>query len=137
MAHGAAGSPAGDDDAVIYRVLADLVVGLHAGFVLFVLLGGLVVLRWRRVVWVHLPCVAWAVAIELGGWICPLTPLENRLRTAAGQAGYEGGFIEHYLIPVLYPDTLTRSMQAGLALLALSVNVVVYLWVLSRRRGRR
>ena len=118
-------------------MLADVVVALHLGFVLFVVLGGLLALRWRRVAWLHVPCVVWGVAIGIGGWICPLTPLENRLRLDAGEAGYEGGFIEHYLVPVLYPDVLTRAMQTGLALMALSINVAVYLWIVLRRRARR
>jgi hypothetical protein len=122
---------------VIYRLLADAVVVAHLGFVLFVVLGGLIVMRWTRVAWVHLPSVAWAVVLELAGWICPLTPLENRLRRAAGGAGYEGGFIEHYLVPVLYPDALTPSMQIGFAVFALSVNVAVYLWIFLRRQKRR
>jgi hypothetical protein len=122
---------------VIYRLLADVVLVLHLGFVLFVVLGGLLVMRWRRLAWLHLPCVAWGVALELAGWICPLTPLENRLRRASGGAGYEGGFIEHYLVPVLYPDGLTRSTQIGLALFAVSVNLAVYLWIVMRWRRRR
>jgi hypothetical protein len=122
---------------VIYRVLADVVVVLHLAFVLFVVLGGWIVLRRPRVAWIHLPAVAWAVVLELAGWICPLTPLENRLRRAAGGVGYEGGFIEHYLVPVLYPGSLTRSMQIGFAVFALSVNVALYLWMVLRwRKGR-
>lgn len=122
---------------VIYRLLADVVVVVHLGFVLFVVLGGLIVMRWPRLAWIHLPSVAWAVALELAGWICPLTPLENRLRRAAGGAGYDGGFIEHYLLPILYPDVLTRSMQIAFAVFALSVNVAVYLWIFLRWRKRR
>jgi len=121
---------------VIYRLLADVVVALHLGFVLFVVLGGLLVIRWRRLAWLHLPTVVWAIVIELAGWICPLTPLENRLRRAAGAGGYEGGFVEHYVVPVLYPDVLTRPMQVGIAVFVLSVNVAVYLWIVVRRRAR-
>jgi hypothetical protein len=122
---------------VIYRLLADLVVVVHIGFVVFVVLGGLLVIRWRLLVWLHLPAVVWAVVLELAGWICPLTPLENRLRRAAGGGGYEGGFIEHYAVPVLYPEVLTRRMQLGLAVFVLSVNVAVYLWIVLRWRARR
>ena len=109
---------------------------LHFAFVLFVVLGGLLVLRWPRMAWLHLPAVAWGAGIEFLGWICPLTPLEIRLRQAAGLAGYEGGFVEHYLLPVLYPETLTRSVQVVLGFLVLVVNVVIYGWVV-RSRSRR
>jgi len=122
---------------VVYRLLADVIVVVHLGFVVFVVLGGLLVIRWRRLVWLHLPAVIWVIALELAGWICPLTPLENRLRRAAGGGGYEGGFVEHYLVPVLYPDVLTRRMQVGLAVFVLSVNVAVYLWIVLRSRPPR
>jgi len=128
--------PRDNNDPVIYRLLADVVVALHLGFVLFVVLGGLLVIRWPRLAWLHLPTVVWAIVIELAGWICPLTPLENRLRRAAGAGGYEGGFVEHYVVPVLYPDVLTRPMQVGIAVFVLSVNVAVYLWIVVRRRAR-
>lgn len=121
---------------LFYRLLADVVVGFHFAFVGFALLGGWIVLRWPRVAWVHLPVVAWAVLIELAGWICPLTPLENHLRRAAGQAGYDGGFVEHYVMPVLYPDELTRAMQVAIGLFALVVNVAIYTWII-RRKGVR
>jgi len=122
---------------VIYRLIADVVVVVHLGFVVFVVLGGLLVIRWRRLAWLHLPAVVWGIFIELAGWICPLTPIENRLRRAAGGGGYEGGFVEHYVVPVLYPDVLTPRMQVGLAVFVLSVNVAVYLWIVLRRRTRR
>ena len=115
-------------------MMADVVVVVHLGFVVFVVLGGLLVIRWRRLAWLHLPAVVWGIVIELAGWICPLTPLENRLRRAAGGGGYEGGFVEHYIVPVLYPDVLTRRMQVALAVFVLSVNVAVYLWIILRRR---
>ena len=120
-----------------YRVLADLVVGVHALFVAFVVVGGLLVLRWSWVAALHVPAAVWGALIEFQGWICPLTPLENALRAAAGQAGYRGGFIEHYLLPVLYPAGLTRSVQLVLGALVIVVNVVVYavvVWRLARRR---
>ena len=113
-----------------YRFLADLVVGLHFLFVVFVVIGGLLVLRWRGLAWLHVPAALWGMLIEFGGWICPLTPLEKTLRARAGSAGYEGGFIEHYLIPVLYPGALTREMQLGLGAAVLVVNVLVYWRVL-------
>jgi hypothetical protein len=119
-----------------YRILADLVVGVHALFVVFVVAGGLLALRWPWVVAAHLPAAAWGAMIELQGWICPLTPLEKSLRAAAGQAGYPGGFIEHYVLPVLYPAGLTRGVQLGLASLVIAVNLLVYGMVLQRRRAR-
>ena len=118
-----------------YSLLADLVVGLHLAFVLFVVLGGLLALRWPRIAWLHLPAVAWGALIEWRGWICPLTPLEMGLRRRAGEAGYEGGFLDHYLIPLLYPPGLTRELQLGLAVGVVLLNAVVYAVVL-RRRGR-
>src|SRR5687768_9935353 len=95
----------------MYRVLADAVLLLHLAFVLFVGLGGLLVLRWPRLACLHIPAAAWGVASEFGGWICPLTPLEQRLRARSGEGGYEGGFIEHYIAAWLYPDGLTRNIQ--------------------------
>lgn len=112
---------------------ADLVASLHFAFVVFVVLGGLLVLRWPRLAWLHLPAVAWGASIELLGWICPLTPLENRLRHEAGLAGYEGGFVEHYLLPMLYPASLSRSVQVILGLSVLLINAVVYGSILRRR----
>jgi hypothetical protein len=116
-----------------FHVLADLVVGLHVLFVVFVVIGGLLVLRWPAVMWLHLPAAAWGALIEFGGWICPLTPLEKSLRAQAGQVGYEGGFIEHYVIPLLYPGALTRGLQITLGVIVVAVNVVVY-WNLLRDR---
>ena len=113
--------------------LADLVVAIHLGFVLFVAGGGLLGFRWRRVPWVHVPAVVWGVLIEWMGWVCPLTPLENWLRVRAGGGGYEGQFVEHYLLPVLYPAALTRDWQVGLGLLVLVVNGLVYGAVIRRR----
>jgi hypothetical protein len=118
-----------------YRILADLVVGVHALFVVFVVAGGLLVLRWPWVAAAHLPAVVWGTLIELRGWICPLTPLENSLRASAGQAGYAGGFIEHYLLPVLYPAGLTGGIQLVLGALVIAVNAVVYAMLLRRWRS--
>jgi hypothetical protein len=121
-----------------YKLAADGVVVLHLAFVAFVVLGGLLVLRWRRVAWVHLPVAFYGALIEVVGFVCPLTPLENRLREAAGQAGYEGGFVEHYLLPVLYPAGLTREVQWVLAAFVVLVNVAVYGVVIRRwRKARR
>jgi hypothetical protein len=120
-----------------YRLLADLLVAVHAAFIAYVVAGGFLALRWRRAPWVHLPAAAWGAAIELGGWTCPLTPLENRLRAAGGAAGYTGGFIEHYLIPVIYPAGLTRRIQFALGAAAIVGNVAAYLMVWRLRRRRR
>ena len=117
---------------MIFRLLADLTVLVHLAFVLFAVLGGMLVLRWRRVAWAHLPTVLWAALIEFAGWICPLTPLENWLRRQSGALGYSGGFIEHYVIPLLYPVGLTRQVQIVLGLLVLAINAGIYGWVLRR-----
>lgn len=119
---------------MIYSVLADLVLALHFGFIVFVVLGGLLALRWPRAAFVHLPAAVWGILIELFGWICPLTPIENSLRRAAGEAGFAGGFIEHYLLPVIYPGGLTREVQLALAAIVIAVNVVVYVIVWRRVR---
>jgi hypothetical protein len=119
-----------------YRLLADLTLVLHAGFVAFVMLGALLVLRWPRVAWIHLPAVSWGAGIEFLGGICPLTPLENHWRQLAGGDGYAGGFVEHYVMPILYPDGLTRRVQVVLGVLVLVVNVAIYSWALWRRRSR-
>lgn len=121
---------------MIYRGLADLVLAVHLAFVLFVVLGGLLVLRWPRLAWLHIPAAIWGVLIEYTGWMCPLTPLENSFRTRGGQAGYGGGFIQHYIQPVLYPSGLTRTTQIVLGSLVLIVNLAAYAILMSRmRRG--
>lgn len=113
---------------------ADVVVALHFAFVVFVVLGGLLVLRWPRLAWLHVPAVVWGALIEFTGWICPLTPLENRLRRAAGEAAYEGDFIARYILPVLYPNGLTRRDQLMLGGLAIAINVAIYTLAIVRRR---
>lgn len=118
----------------MYGFLADLVVALHFLFVLFVVLGGLLVLRWPKVAYLHLPTAVYGAAIEFFGWICPLTPLENSLRQQAGERGYSGGFVEHYLLPLLYPSALTRNIQLLLGLLVIVVNLLIYLYVFRRRQ---
>lgn len=117
---------------MLYRLLADGVVAVHALFIVFVVLGGFLAWRWRWVAALHLPCAAWGVLIEFRHWVCPLTPLENHLRAKAGAQGYEGGFIEHYLLPVIYPGGLTPQAQVVLGSAALAVNLVAY-GVLVRR----
>ena len=115
---------------MLYRVLADTVVVLHLGFVLFVVLGGLLVLRWPRLAWLHIPGALWGAMIELAGWSCPLTPLERHLRRTAGQQGYEHGFIEHYIVSLIYPGGLTRTHQVlmGIAVLAVNLTIYFFLW---------
>ena len=115
-------------------VLANTVLVLHFLFVVFVVLGGLLALRWPRVAWVHVPAALWGVAIEFGGCICPLTPFENQLRARAGQSTYEGDFVARYLMPVIYPDGLTREVQVVLGCMALALNLLVYAIVLRRWR---
>ena len=121
---------------MIYRVLADLVLLIHLAFVLFVVLGGFFVLRWPRLAWLHIPAAVWGVLIEYTGWICPLTPLENSLRVKGGEAGYSGGFIQHYIQPALYPAGLTRSTQLVLGSAVLILNLAAYVIVWSRVRHR-
>jgi hypothetical protein len=120
---------------VVYRLLADLVVVLHVAFVLFAILGALAVVRRPRLAGLHVPAVAWAGLVELAGWTCPLTPLEIRWRELAGGSGYESGFVERYLIPVLYPVRLTREMQIALGVGVFCINAAAYGWALSA--GRR
>jgi Protein of Unknown function (DUF2784) len=116
-----------------FGLLADLVLVAHATFVLFVLAGGLLVARWPRLAWIHLPAVAWGAAVEFAGLTCPLTPLEQVWRRASGSGGYEGDFIEHYVTAALYPTGLTRMIQVGLGLLVLVLNLWVYWRLLTRR----
>ena len=119
---------------MIYRALADLVLVVHLAFVVFVVLGGLLVLRWQWVAFLHIRAAIWGILIEYSGWICPLTPLENSLRQSGGEAGYAGGFIQHYIQPALYPGGLTRETQILLGTLALLVNLIAYGLVIARMR---
>ncbi|MBM4218941.1 MAG: DUF2784 domain-containing protein [Gammaproteobacteria bacterium] len=116
------------------RILADAVLVLHLAFIAFATLGGLAVLRWPRLAWLHLPVMLWAAGITFAGGICPLTPLENRLRLVGGETGYQGSFIEHYLTSIIYPAGLTRSTQVALGVLLLAFNAAVYLRFF-RKRG--
>ena len=120
-----------------YRLLADFVLVVHAAFVVFVMLGGVAVLRWPRLAWVHLPVVIWGAGIEFAGGICPLTPLENHWRRLAGEQGYTGGFVEQYVLAALYPEGLTRGIQLALGLLVIAVNAVIYFRVWTRHKTSR
>jgi len=117
---------------MLYQIFADLVVILHLVFVAFALFGGLLALWQRRVVWFHLPTVLWAAAVEFGGWICPLTPLEIWLRMRGGESSYSSDFIEHYVLPLLYPTDLTREVQVVLGAAVLAVNLAIYGWAWRR-----
>jgi hypothetical protein len=117
---------------MLYRIAADGLVLFHLMFILFVLFGGLLVLKWRHLIWWHLPAAAWGVAVEVFHLACPLTEWENRMRLAAGQTGYGGGFIEHYVWPVIYPAGLTPAIQLGLGAVVLVINVGVYFRVWRR-----
>lgn len=118
---------------MIQLLLADAVVVLHVAYIAYVLLGALLVLRWPRTLWIHLAAAAWGVLIAASAGVCPLTPLENRLRVAAGRSGYGGGFVEHYVLPVLYPEGLTRGVLWAEAALVVAVNAGLYAWVWRRR----
>lgn len=120
-----------------YRLLADLLLALHFCFILFVLFGGLLCLYRTGLAWLHLPAATWGVWIEWSGRICPLTPLENRFRQAASEQGFAGGFIEHYLLPLVYPDRLDTPLQWFLGTVVIFVNLLVYLVVLNIVRKRK
>ncbi|WP_338525143.1 DUF2784 domain-containing protein [Pseudomonas batumici] len=121
---------------MFYRIAADGLVSFHLLFILFVLFGGLLVLKWRRLIWLHLPAATWGVAVEVFHLECPLTRWENLFRQAAGQGGYGEGFIEHYLIPLIYPAGLTPTIQLGLGALVLLLNLTVYLHLFKTRRPK-
>ena len=122
---------------MFFRLAADGVLLLHLAFILFALLGAAMAVRWRWLPLVHLPAAAWGVFVELTGRICPLTYLENFLRIKAGQSGYTGSFIEHYLLNIIYPSGLTREIQFALAATVVVVNIAIYGWLISRRRQER
>jgi hypothetical protein len=122
---------------VTYRLSADLVVLIHLAFILFVCLGGFLVLKYRRCAFLHLPALTWAILLSLFGWVCPLTPLENRLREQAGMSGYETSFIEHYVLSLIYPGELTRTIQIFLGLLVFVVNLGIYGSRLLKTKARR
>jgi hypothetical protein len=119
-----------------YQILADGVVALHLFFILFVVLGGIITLGRPKVIWVHIPCVLWAIILELSGIICPLTPLENELRIRAGQGMYSGDYVIHYIEPLIYLEGLTRQFQIILGVMAALVNMMVYTWIFFRKKQR-
>lgn len=122
---------------MIANLAANILVLIHFGFILFVVLGGLLVLKWRKIAYLHIPCVLWGSLIEVGGWLCPLTPLELHLRQLAGEAGYTGGFIDHYVMPLVYPPGLTRGMQIWIGAIIIVVNLCVYARVAAKRSKRK
>jgi Protein of Unknown function (DUF2784) len=109
-----------------YNIAATTIALLHFAFIVFVFLGGLLVLRWPRLAWLHVPAVVWGVLIEFCGWWCPLTKWENSLLRLAGRAGYDTGFVAHYIMPIIYPPGLTRGMEIAIGVIALVINVSVY-----------
>jgi len=118
---------------LITRITADAIVLLHLAFIVFVAIGGLFAFRWPKLAFVHVPTVVWGAVVELAGWICPLTPLENRLRAAAGEFSYTGGFIDRYIMPIVYPPGLSRSFQIALGCAVIGLNALIYGFVLTRR----
>jgi hypothetical protein len=114
---------------MLYRILADGVLIIHFAFVLFVAAGGIMVYYRLKLAWAHLPCAAWGVLIEFYGWTCPLTPLENYLRCQGAAGGYDGSFLAHHLISILYPQMLTRQIQTALGGIALGINALIYGWI--------
>ena len=122
---------------MLYSLAATTLLALHATFIAFAVFGGLLV-RWRGGwMWLHLPAAAWAAAVVMAGWTCPLTPWEQALRRAAGQEGYTGGFVEHYLLAAIYPDGLTRGMQISLGTGVVLINLLIYAWVWHHMRARQ
>lgn len=112
---------------MLFQAGADLVVLVHLAFIVFVVLGGVLALHWRWILWVHLPALLWSALLEFCGWTCPLTPLENWLRRVGGASEYSGGFVERYVLPIVYPAALTREAQVALGLLLCLVNAAIYL----------
>ena len=121
---------------MIYRFLADLVILAHFGFIVFVLLGGLLAFRWQWMPWLHIPAMAWGGFIEFTGRICPLTPLENALRRAGGLAEYSQSFTEQYIVPIVYPAGLTRDFQVVMGIVLICLNMSIYAYLAWRRWNR-
>jgi hypothetical protein len=122
---------------MLTRILADIVVVFHFAFVLFVVLGGILSLWWRRIIWVHIPLALWGALVEFTGWICPLTPLEHWLRLQGDGTAYRGEFIEHYILPILYPSGLTREIQLILGAFVVVINLLIYGYVFLIPKGEK
>jgi hypothetical protein len=122
---------------MIYRIAADAVVVLHLGFIIFVVTGGFLALKWRRIMWLHLPVAAYGVVIELFSWVCVLTPFENWLRVRGGMEGYDTSFTEHYILPIIYPTALTYGLQVVLGIFVVVINAAAYTLVIRKMRARR
>jgi Protein of Unknown function (DUF2784) len=121
---------------MIYRIAADMVVLIHFAFILFVVTGGFLAVRWNKIVLLHIPAAIWGALIEFSGWICPLTPLENELRMAGGGVGFSGGFIEKYIVSIIYPEGLTREIQLFLGIVVIVVNLLIYGYLLWTRKEK-
>lgn len=121
----------------IYLWLANVIIVIHFLFIIFVLLGGFLVLKWPKIIWLHLPAISWGFLVELNGWLCPLTPWENRFRELAGKLSYEGDFIGQYLIPLIYPVNLTRELQYVFAVIVIAINALIYyyIWRVARKKS--
>lgn len=122
---------------MIYQILADMVVVIHLMFIIFVVFGGLIAIRWRWILIFHLPSVIWGALIEFQGWLCPLTTLEWKFRQLGGRSSYRIGFIEHYLIPIVYPDRLTPELQTAMGIAVLIINLAIYSWFLRRLNRKK
>ena len=122
---------------MLYSLTADILILIHLSFICFVLIGGFLALKWKWLIFLHIPCIIWAVLIEFYGWICPLTPFEQQLRQAGGEAGYSGGFIDHYIVSIIYPSGLTHKMQLFLGILVILINIAAYALVVIHYRKRR
>ena len=118
------------------RILADIVIAAHLGFVVFTVLGGLLVFKWRRVAWFHIPAALWGMMVEFAGWVCPLTWVEQWLYLKMDQSGYSSGFVEKYLIPILYPESLSRPIQIFLGSLVLGINAAIYWRIFHTKAGK-
>jgi hypothetical protein len=121
--------------ADMYHVLANAIVLAHFLFIAFVICGGLLVIRWPRIAFVHLPAAVWGTVVEIFGWICPLTPLENHFRLLAGNSSYSGDFIARYLMPVLYPENLTATMQQVFGAFVIAINIIFYFIAIKKLRS--
>jgi len=122
---------------MLYSLLADFIVIIHLAFIIFVVLGGILVLKWKRMIWLHIPAAIWGALIEFMGWICPLTPLENRFRMLAGESGYTGDFISRYILTVIYPGALTRKIQILLGVFVIVINLAIYAYIVWRYIAKR